>query len=335
MGSLKRCLVAILLAYLAILMVIPAHVTAWKHYKSEWNIGNGYIRANDELILQKPETTLFHYQDAVSTSNDALAISFPAASAAGAGGFRASAIGGPTIAQTSDDTLAATSTGLFNANFCYCTSTNPGGGPVYSDDILQAHPIRSNLPAGSGYIFPYMTRAGPEFLNEDMLAAPITSLSYYVPPVKLSSDVGGPDIGGSMTNATDAAGGIANGTVSPEQPGITLPANATNRTAPESNQTALNNTANNRTSPQARNTSANATREDIMNTTTLERMWRNAFLKTTMDKAFTGEVSKPQVIAPVERPMDIIKPFNRTAVYRDSIQMARPGSHLSTAFWDL
>ena len=79
----------------------------------------------------------------------------------------------------------------------------------------------------------------------------------------------------------------------------------------------------------------NMTKSDIQNASGLERLYRNPNLVNTIPKSYKGTVDRPTTIAPMENPMDLIKPANKPKVIADSRNMTKDGTHLKTLFWDL
>ncbi|WP_424357488.1 hypothetical protein [Methanocella sp. MCL-LM] len=280
------------LLIMAILISGTTEVSAWRAAKMKWVIGD--IVFGNEVVLQKPSQTLFHQQTLAASDTEAMAISFPAAMA-GTGSAVAGAPG-LTIAQTSDAAILGTDTGYYTANWCFNCFSNNGGYAL--GDMSAMSPIRSGSMLGAGLIWPYMNTPDP--------AAGYTIMRFK-----------------PYINSSENTGNI---TISP---GTGL----------------INNTVDNATSPTAvgaNNTSAwkskeplnykTATKEQIQNTSALEKMWRNANLVNTVPKAYTGTVERPTRI---NADTSVLKMTDRDKSVTDALNMTRPGEKAHTLFWDL
>ena len=78
-----------------------------------------------------------------------------------------------------------------------------------------------------------------------------------------------------------------------------------------------------------------STAPEIKNMTDLQRIDRNAFLGTTMFKAYQGNVSSPTWIDPNQHPADVTKMKDHIQVNKDALNMTKPDSKLYTVLWDL
>lgn len=265
---------------------------AWMGAKTRWVIGD--IVYGNEIVMQKPSQTLFHQQTLVSSDAETMAISFPAATAAG--DCTTTGDTGVAIAQTSDEAVQATDTGYYWANWCFSLFSNSGGWDV--GDITAANPIHSSSVLGSGLIWPYMTAPSA--------GAGYTSMSFK-PYLNASEGMG-------STNITPNLNMIGN-----------ISSNISGPSAGVANKDAAwksNPPVNYRT----------ATKEEIQNTSTMEKVWRNANLRNTVPQSYNGTVDRPTWIYPSP---DVLKMIDRNKVIRDSMNMTKSGAKAHTLFWDL
>jgi hypothetical protein len=296
MGLRKWAIVA-LVVLLSISMIMP--VSAWK--ASEFRADIGDVHFGWEWVLQKPSATIFHTENLATTDTEALAVAFPV----DASGQTVS----PAIAQTVSDTAAASETGFFTANWCYTALTNPGGYDL-TPDINSWHPVKSNQMVGSGISWPYMDNA-PLYGESTMT---------FKPAINTTQDPGN----ASQQSPTFGAGsgGLAGGNQSSGSTG-----NVSSRTA-DAGKTNVKSTKPNRDYK-------NMTKTDIKNMSGLEKMFRNSMLANTVPQSYKGSVARPETIAPLEKPMNLIKPADKPKVIRDARNMTHEGKDLKTLFWDL
>lgn len=295
--GLRKWAIAALIVLMALGAMTPA--MAWKAQELRADIGD--IQFGWEWVLQKPSATLFHTENLASTDTEALAIAFPSQ---GSGGTLA-----PTIAQTSAATAAATDTGFFTANWCYTALVNAGGYDLVPD-IGSWQPMRSAYPVGSGTSWPYMNNA-PDG-GTTMRFRPAINTSPDTGNASLQLSTGGQNSGalsGVNQSASLAAPKAGNASSSPGN--------------------AMGN------SPKPNRDYKNMTKVDIKNMTGLEKMYRNAMLVNTVPKSYKGTVARPADIDPMNKPMDLIKPADKSKVIKDSLAMTEAGKHLKTLFWDL
>ena len=77
----------------------------------------------------------------------------------------------------------------------------------------------------------------------------------------------------------------------------------------------------------------NASKEQISNTSTMERVWRNANLVNTIPKTYKGTVERPTWID--SKPDEVLRHLDMTKVIDHSLDMTKPGTKAHTLFWDL
>lgn len=269
--------------------------TAW--IGSERVVVLGDMVFGTEFVIQRPSATLFHTENLASADTEALAIAFPVDES----GQSVS----PSIAQTSAQTATASDTGFFKANWCYTAGANPG---VYElgPDIGTWHPMKSPNMVGSGINWPYMNNA----------PASAGSTMQFKPAINSSPDTSGASVKTPITGAN--GGGLTGGNIST---GGMVPKLGTGNASVKS------------TTPNR--DYKNMTKADIKNMTGLEKMYRNANMKNTVPQTHKGDVSRPETIAPMSKPMDLIKPADKPKVIKDALNMTRDSTHLKTLNWDL
>ncbi|MGA9139993.1 MAG: hypothetical protein WBZ29_07210 [Methanocella sp.] len=318
-----------LIVLIALGIMTPA--LAWKASKIGVSVGDFFF--GDEALLQKPSATLFHSQTEAATDTEAFALNFPATGAdlITDGGITEL---GPSIAQTSAETLTAADTGFYKANWCYTAFSNLGGYDLVPD-FAAWHPMNSPEMAGSGVSWPYMNNA-PLYGESAMqfqpaiVTSPDTSQANIAPAAGLSGS-------GSLIQPSTLKNAFSGVTGNNSTGG-----KATNVTMLGTNQSA-NNTA-----AQGKNATAkapvttpnrdykNMTKPQIKNSSVLERIYKNANAVNPIPKTYKGTVDRPTMIAPVSNPMaDILAPANKTKVIRDANNITKSGTHLTTKFWDL
>jgi hypothetical protein len=298
MGLRKWAIVA-LVVLLVPVMMIP--VSAWK--ASEFRADIGDIQFGWEWILQKPSATVFHTENLATTDDEALAIAFPV----DASGQTVS----PSIGQTVADTASASETGFFTANWCYTALVNPGGYDL-TPDISTWHPMKSSNMVGSGVCWPYMDNA-PLYGESTMTFKPAINMTQDTGNASLQTPVIGPGNGSLMGANTSS-----NITAVPEIGNATSNASLANTTSTMPNRDYKN-----------------MTKDDIKNTSGLEKMYRNANLVNRIPQTYSGSVTRPTLIAPMKNPIDIIKPPDKPKVINDALEMTHEGVDLKTLFWDL
>lgn len=246
----------------------------------------GDLLYNREIILAPFQLSIFHGQTLAATDTEAFATS--PLSATGDGGF--------SMAQTSDQTVAATQTGFFNVvfpNFRIVDFPSPpiGQGLAW---VQKVQPMRlAGLPQNTAMIFPAMT----EITRIDNGTGTGNNASYI----------------------------INNNFCQPYYPGnMMVVKNVTNEKG--ENQTAIDR------APRDYMTLI-ATPEQVANKTIMERMWRDVHLNYNLDLAYSGETCYPDHIFPVKNPYAVTFqiPLNRSN--SDALILTQPGKHVKRLFW--
>lgn len=277
---------------IAILIFSTIQVSAWGASNIKLVIGD--IIYGNQAGVWKTNQKLFHQQTLAASDTEAFAISFPGATARN--GIGAMTLGGPTIAQTSDAAILSTDTGFFQANWCFNEFTNNGGYTVGAIGGLT--PAISRPMLGSGMIWPYM--------NTPAAMAGPTTMSFK-PYMNPSSDFGNVMISpnSSMINNTPANTSSSG-------------AAGTNNTTAGKSKTPLNYKT--------------ATKEQIDNASGMEKLWRNAKVKSPLPQSYKGTIDRPTWINPNS---SVIKMTNQSKAVSDSMKMTQPDTKLHTLHWDL
>lgn len=307
MRVLRNCTIAVLIVAL-IITTVPVKVAA--RAEAQYEIILGDIIAGDQVLIAKPSQTLFHNQQLATSDTEAMAVSFPFDTTTNTP-LSAGQTALPAIAQTSDQSLAGADTGFYKANWCYLDNINAGGWGLTG----AAHPLGSASPAGSGYVWPYAVK--PDAISVK-----------YKPYIDQNIGNLGASGSGAPSNTSSGKGAfLANSTapvISPSQ----------NASAAVKNQTG-NKTSNQTVKAPAKKSYQNMTTADIKNTSALDRMWRNSHNGMMIPKTYKGSLSWPSQVVPMEKPIGILKPTNRTKVMEDSLHKTSMGQVANTTFWDL
>jgi hypothetical protein len=296
---------AITVLVILVILSFVAPCGAWSAGKRLVTIGDMFW--GGEFAKWKTTATLFHNQNQAATDTEALAIAFPNAGVTdilGNPSVATATLGGPTIAQTVADTATASDTGFFQANWCYTAAEDPGGYAL-TPDISTWHPVKSSSMVGSGLVWPYMTDATPAG----------GSTMTFKPTINTTpgaSNTDQPTVKSSPGNASLKG---TNVTASNMSSGVSMPS-----------------------FDQQRKPSyyKGMKKPEIQNLSGMDKMFRNANRKNTnTEKFYNGTVDRPTTILPMEKPVDVIKPADKTKVISDSVNMTQPGTKLRTLFWDL
>ncbi|AFD00930.1 hypothetical protein Mtc_2195 [Methanocella conradii HZ254] len=81
--------------------------------------------------------------------------------------------------------------------------------------------------------------------------------------------------------------------------------------------------------------SPGATKEEIKNMTTLQRVYRNAFIGSTMHKAYEGPTQYPEWIDPYDNGKGVFNQIDMNKILQNALKKTRPGERIAPVFWDL
>ncbi|WP_231844856.1 hypothetical protein [Methanocella arvoryzae] len=265
---------------------------AWGASNIKFVIGD--VVYGNQAGVWKTNQQLFHHQTLAASDNEAFAISFPDVSTENKIG--ALALAGPTIAQTSDAAVVSTDTGFFQANWCFNDFTNNGGFIVGAAGGMI--PPISGPMLGSGLIWPYM-------ISPEEVAGPTTM---------------------RFKPYTNSSSGLGNVTISPESGMIN---NTVANTSAPGAAVANNTTAGSSKKPLNYKT---ATKDEIQSASGMEKLYRNAKVKSPLPQSYKGTIERPTWINPNS---SVIKMTNQSKAISDSMKMTNPGTKLHTLHWRL
>lgn len=308
MGIIKSFIVVLIVVYI-FAAVIPAGVSA--RLESRWALQSGDVLTGMDVSVQHPKATLYHNSATTLTDSESAGVSFP--TSIDLSPSQGTELALPAISQSVDQTASTSDTGFFFANWCYLNTPNHGGGPIIASDPSLLCPFGSSKMLGSEYLFPSMT--------------PIADSKVNFKPVINRSDmaISTPDINDNSS---------APFTISTA---ALLPSNqSTNITGNQTGSQAVNQTGPSVQSG-ARKPRINpaSTSEQIQGMTDLQRMYRNAFIGSTMHLASEGTVQSPTRISPNAHPQDVVKMKNHFQDNMDALNMTKPGTSLTPVFWQL
>jgi hypothetical protein len=308
MGILKSLIVILTIVFL-LAAGMPAGVSA--RMEARWALQSGDVLIGTDLSVQHPQATLYHNTATTLTDSESAGISFPTSIVLSPSQGTDLAL--PAISQISDQTAETSDTGFFRANWCFLNTPNNGGGPLDASDATSTHPYGSSRMIGSDVIFPYMTPIADAKMNfkpiinsSDMTAAIPDMNDQSTTPVKISTAAFLPTNTSANVSSNQTGNQSVNQTGPSMQQGVRKP----------------------RINPAS-------TAAEIKNMTDLQRMDRNAFVGTTMYKAYQGNVSSPTWISPNENPADVTKMKDHLQTNKDALNMTKDGSKLIPVFWDL
>jgi hypothetical protein len=334
MGTLKATLI-VLFVFALIMVTMAVDVSA--RLEGRWALQAGNIITGEDFSVQHPMATIFHQQSVSVTDREKLDLSFPLFTSdsqlgstqspattdgvnVGAGGssnilpFGPVDLAFPSIKETVDRTATSSSTGFVKANWAYISdvaSSNLGSAPL-GISLDGGHPFKSNKMVGSEFLWPYMT---------PISQTPITGLEQISNNVKIDKAV--------------TEGGLMNSS------GGSTPVNVASNLS--SNITFMDNGT-----PPAGNLSAHpgweqrmprvnprSTKEQIKAMSGLERMYRNAFIGSTMYRAYEGPTQYPAWIDPYDNGRGVFNQIDMKKIIQVALKKTRPGERIAPVFWDL
>jgi hypothetical protein len=223
-------------------------------------------------------------------------------------------------------------------------SSNLGTEPI---GIYPAsgHPFKNPKMLGSEFTWPYMLPIASAASGS--MALDVNSMSPGgVPDVpSLGTDVS--IINRDAVDITSDAKAPANATSALNT------MRAANTTAPANATSAVNTTTATNTTSATNATKAaekqkpagwgqrkprvdqKMTKEQIKNSTNLQRVYRNAFVGTTMHKAYEGQTQYPTWITPYDNGTGCFNACDRNKMMDLALKKVVPGAHIAPVFWDL
>lgn len=311
---LRRVLMRLFKAYVMLILtacllvaVTPLCVSA--RLEARWALQSGDVLTGMDLSVQHPQATLYHNSATTLTDSESAGVAFP--TAIDLSPSQGTELALPEISQVGDQSAETSDTGFFHANWCYLNTPNHGGGPIVASDPSLLCPFGSNKMVGSEYLFPYMT--------------PIADTKVNFKPVIDSSDMAIPAHGINSS----APFTISTAAFLPDNQSTSIAGNLTGgQAANQSGPSVQSGARKPRINPAS-------TAEQINGMTDLQRMYRNAFIGSTMYLASEGPVQSPTSISPNEHPQDVVKMKNHFQDNMDALNLTKPGTSLTPVFWQL
>lgn len=327
MGILKAVPVVLAIAILVgNVMVMDAAARG----EARWALQTGDLIVGNDISIQKPQASVFH-QTAWTTSDvESTDIAFPIlADGVNLGptvgdarvddlvdldGCASSNIlpegpvnlAFPNINQKATQAVDGVETGFFTANWAYVADTaaaNLGTEPIGAY-LGSGHPFKSNLVLGSGLSWPSMMPLAAAASGSLLLD---TSSLSGVP----SLDVGIKRMENNTANLTAGSRPVANAT------------NATATPLPQGWGTRKP-----RVNPKM-------TKAEIKNASLMQRMYRNAFVGSTMHKAYEGSTQYPTWINPYDSGRGVFNACDKQKIIGLAMNKSKQGARIAPVFWDL
>ncbi|HTY91388.1 MAG TPA: hypothetical protein VMC84_09445 [Methanocella sp.] len=325
MGILKAMPVIITIAFLLVGMTA---MNASARVEARWALQTGDIIAGEDISIEHPCAELFHQQTATATDIEHLDINFPiTADDLGLGpgtlgldpGVEASATANvlpfgpvnlafPDIHQDVAQTMETTSTGFFTANWAYFADTVSGnlGSEPLGTHLASGHPFKSSKMMGSEFIWPLMIPKASA--STGGLSLDVDSLSPGIVPdvPSFNSDILKFDM--NITRGSGPTPGMPNnsGEKKPVGWGLRKP----------------------RIDPRM-------TQDEIKSTTTMQRVYRNAFIASTMHNAYEGPTQYPTWIDPYDNGRGVFNQIDMQNILKIALKKTQPGERIAPVFWDL
>lgn len=137
-------------------------------------------------------------------------------------------------------------------------------------------------------------------------------------------------VGAPGTNENSTLPGTGNDSAASAGPHLTT---AQNNTAVRSNNTSAQGSV--RTPTRHPRIDPRSTKDQIQNMSVMQRLYRNAFIGSTMHKAYEGNTQYPTWIDPYDGGHGV---FNQPDMYKimdNARALTQPGKHLYPALWAL
>ncbi len=334
MGGRKVILVTLCLAVM--FSGTMADVSA--RLEGRWALQAGDVITGMDFSVQKPVAAIFHQQTTTAVDLENLNLSFPAfADGLHAGlspddlsatsnilPFGPVSLAFPSIHEDALQSADMTSTGFVTANWAYIADTAAGnlGSEPIGTRLASGHPFKSPKMLGSEFLWPYMVPIGAASASGGDMAFDLSGLSldpgfgdildnapaYHTPKISfaVNSSMASGDNGirASNTSVTGRASGNAS------QPYKREP------------------TRKPRVNPKA-------TREEIRNMTLMQRMYRDAFVGSTMHMAYEGPTQYPTWIDPFDNGRGVFNQIDMQKILQVAHKKTLPGEHIAPVFWDI
>ncbi len=340
--------------------------------EGRWALQTGNIIVGEDISIQKPMAAIFHQQTASISDVENVNIDFPiisnglvmgpstfddgvfeSAGGSGAGNLASANIipfgpvnlALPSIQEDVTQTISTSSTGFFKANWAYIADTAEGnlGSEPLGTHLASGHPFKSPKMLGSEFLWPLMipisgasAAAGSMMFDMGSLVGampqdyPIGSILahepvYHTPRVSFYAL-------GNNTSAGNDTATRANNTSAGNDTAIRV-----NNTAVMGQTTQNASASGNRSVTPTRKPRVNpkATKTEIKNFTMLQRTYRNAFVGSTMHKAYEGPTQYPTWIDPYDNGAGVFNNIDMQKILQVSLKKTRPGERIAPVFWDI
>jgi len=279
------CVAALIFVTILALSIFPLNSSAIE-LRPEIRVGD--ITFGSDVMTTGLSQSVFHQQTLASTDGEAAAVAFENDRPV------------PTITQASDQSVAATSTGFFQADLPFYPCLNNGASPVGIGQIGVPYPVTTADFSGSDIMFPEMTNQG-NLLNDSKLVSMNSTRKTLPSPGSTAT--------GNLQTLYDRQG-----------------INNSGLNAKDANMPVI-------LSSQTFNFDAEP--DQINNTSLVERLWRNSHVGKLMDNAYEGDTAGPNWIMPYQDPYDLMQMHCPGNVIKYSLEETKPGANLIRSFWEL
>jgi hypothetical protein len=273
-------------------IIVPGHVSG---IESRYEYISGNVIAGNDYCDAGLFQQLFHSQTLATSDDSSLGISFPVETVQGPDG-QAVQVVSPSISQTTDTVVTATSTGFYDAASDTCPDINLGAAPVGKGQFAAPIPVQRARFSSNSLMYPEMVVQGniPGSDATDISLPPVESGVAYDTVARLAA----------VEEASDATGFDARD--------AGLPVILSSRTI-----------------------DGDAPPEQIDKTSIVDRLWRNTHQGNVMDYVFEGSVARPTWFLPYKNPYLLIGCGSGLDSIKESLRMTRPGTYLYRSFWSL
>lgn len=279
----------LVLALLASAVAMPQSVwSSGLEFRPEFRSGNTVFGIDYTSAGMAQD--VFHQQSLATDDTEALAVSFP-----GQGS-------GADLAQTSAETIAATSTGFFEANTPFYPCLNNGASPVGVGHMWDPYPVTPASFTGNTIFF-------PEMVNQRNLIDSSKLQNMDATRITLPPQEAGPGVNQELLGLYGMEGFNNSGL------------NARNVNAP--------------VILSAQTFNFDASPDQINNTSIVERLWRNSHLGVTLQNAYEGDAAYPTWVVPYKEPVTMMEFKCPGNVINYALSETKPGSYLTRSFWTL
>jgi hypothetical protein len=297
--------------------------------EGQWALQAGDVIAGEDVSVQHPMAVVFHQQATSAVDRENFGLEFPAFTEGlqtgpldlSQGG--ASATSGilpfgpvnlalPSVHEDALQSVNTTSTGFFAANWAYIADTAAGnlGSEPLGTHLASGHPIKSGKMLGSEFIWPLMTPWPKASASAGSLAGDIMAPVYHTPKVSFFARANDTGISGNDTIQA-------------------------NNTAVMSESSQPGSPANTRVPTRKPRVNPAATKAEIQNMPIMMRMYRDAFVGSTMHKAYEGPTQYPSWIDPYDYGRGVFNQIDMQKILQVAHNKTLPGQHIAPVFWDL